>query len=489
MVVVQAKETGASPSPTLSLTYEQVWRNTAYRRFAPGERHVDEAIQALKPRMGASFIDFGCGTGRPAQAFRIRGYNIVGVDFAENCLDENVDIPLLVADLTKPLPLTAEWGFCTDVMEHVAPETVDDVLVNICTSCRKGVFFAIALVPDHFGPAIAGKPLHLTVQSAEWWQARLEACWPRVEILTVAKETMVAACFVWPPRYRRNVRIEALCNTSDDIIDQYIETNAKRGLPFISIGEELAQSAILVGGGPSLAGSLDTIKELARDGGVIFALNNVANYLLDNDIVADYQLLIDSRPENVKFLKGAAKSHILSAQCHPSLFDHLAGNPVLIFYPAIDGIREKLPRETDAAPLIGGMITSGLQAMSVAYTMGFRKLHLLGYDSSDAPSGDAHAYAQEQTTAERKRLDVEFEGKKYRSSFAMFKQAEDFGRFSQMLADHGAEISVHGEGLLPDIARDMVRELQALDQQISDDSYPALRSAWVEHEPMLSAKT
>jgi hypothetical protein len=71
------------------------------------------------------------------------------------------------ADLTQPLPVQATYGYCTDVLEHIAPENVDAVIDNCLLSCRH-VFFQISTVDDAMG-ALIGMPLHLTVQPYEWW--------------------------------------------------------------------------------------------------------------------------------------------------------------------------------------------------------------------------------------------------------------------------------------------------------------------------------
>jgi hypothetical protein len=96
------------------------------------------------------------------------------VDFASNCLDEDVQelvdksvIKFVEHDLTKPLDLRATYGFCTDVLEHIPTEDVDKVLNNCLNACQN-VFFQIATEDDVMG-ALIGHPLHLTVKPYSWW--------------------------------------------------------------------------------------------------------------------------------------------------------------------------------------------------------------------------------------------------------------------------------------------------------------------------------
>jgi uncharacterized Rossmann fold enzyme len=341
-------------------------------------------------------------------------------------------------------------------MEHVAPETVEDVLMNIATATKKAVFFSISLVADYFGPVMLGKPLHLTIEDADWWKKKLNRIWPRVEIVSETKSTLTAVCFTsGPVRFREDVRIDTLCNTPDKVIDQYMIENAKRKLPWVSIECVHPFDAVIVGGGPSLARTIETVRAQCNAGHTIFALNNAANYLAHNGIRPNWQIVVDSRRDNLRFVeKHPASGYILSAQCHPALFSFMVGENVKIFYPATHNIRKLIP-EIDAAPLVGGMHTSGLQAMAVAYMLGHRTLHLHGYDSSDADNGETHAYEQTKNAADLKRLSVLFNGKTYQCSYAMFKQAESFEWFSRMMANNDAIIHVYGDGLLPAIAHDI----------------------------------
>lgn len=435
---------------SLQQTYVKLWDTATYRRYVPGLHYVDAALEVLRPEMGASFIDFGCGTGRPAAELRKRGYGVVGIDFAENCLDEGVDIPFLIADLAQRIQLTAQFGFCTDVMEHVAPEHIDEVLLTIVDCVRQGVFFSIALDYDQFGPMLIGKPLHLTVKDAKWWREKLGQFWPRIVVVS-EKSTLVSfACFADVKVFREHTKIEALCNTPDDVIFAQVAVNAARNIPWVSSSEVGGVPCLIVGGGPSLQKTLPIIKQSAAMGCPIFALNAASGFLTANGLSC-WQVIIDPREHNVDLLDRNAAGHILASQCHPRLFDEIGNINILGFHVAMEGIGDHF-KEGANATLIGGGITSGLTALALVYTLGYREIHLHGYDSSDADSGEAHAYAQDQSRAEKKRLEVKFNGKRYRCSFAMYKQAEEFEKYSRMLADLDAVIHVHGEGLLPAIA-------------------------------------
>lgn len=154
--------------------YRAMWKQSDYRTVAPGELVADRFVEVAGITDKSDVIDFGCGTGRGAKRIRdLTGARVTMCDFADNCLDPEVKLPFVVADLTKPIHLEAEVGYCTDVMEHIPPEDVDAVLNNILACCPK-TFFQISLVPDSMG-ALIGAPLHLSVHPYEWWLDKFNA--------------------------------------------------------------------------------------------------------------------------------------------------------------------------------------------------------------------------------------------------------------------------------------------------------------------------
>ncbi len=156
-----------TPPATEQQKYKLMWSDRRYRLVAPGEDVADKFIEIARPE--GVVIDFGCGTGRGAKSISDKtSCKVILVDFADNCRDEEVaHLPFVEWDLTVPLIISSQYGYCTDVMEHIPPEDVDTVIQNITTAAEK-VFFQISTVDDHFGDEV-GFPLHLTVKPHDWW--------------------------------------------------------------------------------------------------------------------------------------------------------------------------------------------------------------------------------------------------------------------------------------------------------------------------------
>lgn len=150
--------------------YRLMWATEAYREVSPGEAVAPVILEVLRP--SGLVLDFGCGTGRAALALSRAGCDMLCIDFADNCRDEEaMALPFLQWDLMQPMPPHAHYGICTDVMEHIPPGDVLRVVENIMAAADS-VFFQISTVPDVMG-ALIGQDLHLTVMPHAWWKETL----------------------------------------------------------------------------------------------------------------------------------------------------------------------------------------------------------------------------------------------------------------------------------------------------------------------------
>jgi len=167
--------------------YEKIWAFEQYRNSVCN-LEAETFIDAMGMPTGSTIIDFGCGGGAASRLFQERGMRVTGIDLAENCLDkENIGyFPFMIGCLWDlPRGLSAEYGFCTDVMEHIPTEKVEATLANIRRCITGKVYFNISLRKDHSG-ALIGDTLHLTVMPVEWWESELRRHWQNVDIISVS---------------------------------------------------------------------------------------------------------------------------------------------------------------------------------------------------------------------------------------------------------------------------------------------------------------
>ena len=175
--------------------YMDMWDVDAYRVNSPGLYVLPTALGIMMPPKGSKIIDFGIGSGKAAYALRQAGFNVLGVDIAPNCLDADKLTPMCIAPLWDiPDSVHGDYGYCTDVMEHIPEHKVDDVLQNIKKSIDKSVFFQIDLDQDGFGVVI-GDILHLTIKPLEWWNEKLSKHF-NVSFIEASGRTLTALCEV-----------------------------------------------------------------------------------------------------------------------------------------------------------------------------------------------------------------------------------------------------------------------------------------------------
>lgn len=247
--------------------------------------------------------------------------------------------------------------------------------------------------------------------------------------------------------------IKVCCNTNGDITREQVKANAERDIRWVAPLEANSRKCVIVGGGPSLKSNWPEILYLMSQGADVFALNGACDFMNERGVLPTYQVMVDPRPGNVDLL-GLAREYLLASQCHPSLFDAVPAHKTGLFHMVGSAMN------VVSGTLIGGDVTVGLVAPNLAFTLGYREMHLYGYDSSYA-EGDHHAYDQDQTDQESQTLEVYTNDehgnptRKFLTNFAMAKQAELFPKTAAMLCEAGASLMIHGTGLLPAVAQSM----------------------------------
>jgi uncharacterized Rossmann fold enzyme len=216
--------------------------------------------------------------------------------------------------------------------------------------------------------------------------------------------------------------------------------SAERSLPRLTTKPAHAGKVAIVGGGPSLGDAI-TLAELARhhaEGTAIWALNGTHDWLIARGIVPQAMVVLDARAENKRFVANACAgvTYYLASQCHPDVYEATKDHRCVRFDLDIMG---------DCGT------TVGTHAILIAHVEGYREIHLYGFDSSYR--GEAgHAYAQDLNAADRI-VDAHLGDKVFRAAPWMVRQTQDFETIARDVAAAGGSIIVHGDGLLPEMAR------------------------------------
>jgi len=228
------------------------------------------------------------------------------------------------------------------------------------------------------------------------------------------------------------------------------------------------ETAIICGGGPSLVDHLGTIRKLYNRGHKIICTNKTHDFLVKRNFKPWAVVLLDPMPHVAEYVKLATpKTRVLIAgQCHEETFKALAHADCYLWHAGDNQDHEMLPvsllrREYAHMPwkVIGGGNTGGLRSIYVSQSVGFRKVHLFGFDSS-MRQGKLYAYDKahpQDTTEGPATLTMNGHSEEFYTNEHMARQVTNFQDMVKQVClwnTHGAwegldDIIVHGDGMLP----------------------------------------
>ena len=126
--------------------------------------HIHEIGHLIQYSNIQTAIDYGCGKARAHKKFNFKGiWKLKELALYDPGVEEYSIKPTTPADLV----------ICTDVMEHIPENLVDEVLADINALATKAIFFNIATTPAS-KRLVDGSNAHATVQRADWWQNKID---------------------------------------------------------------------------------------------------------------------------------------------------------------------------------------------------------------------------------------------------------------------------------------------------------------------------
>jgi hypothetical protein len=154
-----------------------------------GSKHFKKVFGLAKEYEASTILDYGCG----------KGYLKLSFYVARDILD---DMPLYDVREYDPaikkksrLPEPAEILVCTDVLEHVEPHLIENVLKHHRELTQKVAYLLIATRPSKkiLGD---GRNAHVFVKPEEWWRKKLSEHWNIEEWVVNGKNEI--ACVLTP---------------------------------------------------------------------------------------------------------------------------------------------------------------------------------------------------------------------------------------------------------------------------------------------------
>ena len=140
-----------------------------------GHVYSNEIVDLTRKLETTDILDYGCGKSTLANSlpFQIKQYD-----------------PCIAKYQADPEP--ADIVVCTDVMEHIEPECLDDVLAHIKSKTKKIFYCSINTIPaaKHLAD---GRNAHLICENMGFWATKLEQHFLIISIVRRGPDLMVIA--------------------------------------------------------------------------------------------------------------------------------------------------------------------------------------------------------------------------------------------------------------------------------------------------------
>jgi hypothetical protein len=452
--------------------YGKMWARPEYRAVAPGEELAHLFLQHAQPKPGSEVIDFGCGTGRGALMLALPppmggGMRVTMVDFVRNCLDPEIQEALTTqshvlrfvkADLEQKLTVAAEYGYCTDVMEHIPEQKVGRVLQNVLMAARH-VFFSISTTEDRCGQLI-GETLHLTVQSYAWWLGLFQHLKCSIHFAQDLGTSCLFYVSAWS--HGEDVVDTMSLNSTVELVRKNVAHNIAQGWQPVHPHVTNDMEVMILGGGPSMPAFLEDIREKKKHGVKLVTLNGAYNWALAHDLAPLNTIIVDARAFNARFTKPVRDdcTYLIASQCDPAVFAGLPKDRTFIWHTSAEMIQDLLRKQYETSFPVPGGSTVLLRAIPLLRMLGYKRFHLYGCDSClmTAPDGPEtervhHAYPQpENDDPASIAVNVTGTSRIFHCYPWMISQAQEMQDVIRGLGEE-IELEIYGDGLLAYLLR------------------------------------
>ncbi len=421
---------------------------------ASGGRHGKKITSLMKEFGCVSLLDYGCGKGSLLN--EIPG--AVGYD------------PAVPGFSSRPLP--ADMVSCTDVLEHIEPECLDEVLEDLRKLSKRLVFLVVSCraayktLPD-------GRNAHLIVESHEWWLQKLQEHFRSAGWFTTADELI----FLGTPLEKKTPYTKTIkpvisehgtpaftkphglfVSTAESLVN--IRASCARGLPDTEIAEPHDRRMVLCAYGPSLN---DYLKEIQFQKGDLVTVSGAHDVLKRAGLTPLMHMEADAHEHKAQMtsLAGPGTHYYLASRCHPAVFDNICSKAanVTIWHLAHSPEENAAVLEVypDAVLVQGSGSISG-RGLCLGIVLGYRHFTMFGMDCSfpwdeSKPFDEQLQHAAKHPNPQDVFRTDPIAGKVYHSTLQLISAADQFLKVASRAILCTYEI--RGQGLLAAKAREL----------------------------------
>ena len=371
-----------------------------------------------------TILDYGCGKGELKKSLFLR--SVMEYDPA-------------IAGKERAEP--ADIVVCTDVLEHIEPELLDDVLKHLRELTRKKLLVNIALIPAKKFLS-DGRNAHLSLHDAFWWQAALERHF-KTDSWEIGKNSVTG---ILSPLLELG-QITSIPAMDDIRRNENVKRNCRLIKRRVADGIQPHDlTANLVCYGPSLG---STWRQLIGKED-IYCVGAAHDFLIEKGVVPYASIDCDPRARIVDQIKPHKDVRYWLASCvDPSYLAKLRGYDVALFHlhNGENSANFIWDLEPEAWILVGGG-SVGLRAVSLLYARGYRKFSIHGMDSSYADTEYAGEHVPQKPKAT---IDIRCGDKWFKTNPSLVDYARQF--LADLRLWEGATFEMQGEGLLQEMVK------------------------------------
>jgi 2-polyprenyl-3-methyl-5-hydroxy-6-metoxy-1,4-benzoquinol methylase len=135
-----------------------------------GKHNVDDVLKLSRMLDTTDILDYGCGKSTLQQQlpFKIQQYDPAVPKYSK-------------------LPSPADIVVCTDVLEHIEPDNLANVLLHIHELTKRAAFLVIATRPAK-KILEDGRNAHLIIKDMVWWLGVLKECGFQIHMVENKKD-------------------------------------------------------------------------------------------------------------------------------------------------------------------------------------------------------------------------------------------------------------------------------------------------------------
>jgi len=385
---------------------------------------------------GSTVLDYGCGQGHLGRRLRDLEFQVEEYDPAIPGKDNE--------------PSKVDIVVCADVLEHIEPELLGNVLLHLYTLTRKFLVLIIATKPSNKIMA-DGRSAHLIVQDADWWHFKLCGLFEfdRFEDRSATGRGILALCRPRKfevPMLLPIVKIRSTAAVSDEMRNEQVLENCARIKDRLDLDIPAHDRvAHLVCYGPTLNKTWPEIAMAKAIGDDVFTVSGSHKFLIERGIIPYAHIDCDPRPHKALQIGEPHKDveYWLASCIAPFYLGRLEGHHIKLWH-SYNGTASRIAFKIEPrSRMVVGGGSVGLRAMSILYCRGYRKFEIHGLDCSFV---DGEAHAGEHLGKPQEFVSVKCGERWFETSAVFVLYAQFFQKQLKMMPD--AIINLHGDGLL-----------------------------------------